>query len=178
MSSSEVIPAVSAESEKHSGYTLLWKALQKFMGDDCPRMAAALAFYTVFSLPPLLVLLVLITSTFVEAGAIEQVLQGQIGGLLGPEGAAQVQSMIRNVERPGAGGPVATLLGSLAFLFGATASFAQLQGAERNLEGGAGPHPRRRQKLLPEAGSFLCDDPGYWISAHGVAGRERAGRSL
>jgi membrane protein len=129
MSSSEVIPAVSAESEKQSGHTLLWKALQKFMGDDCPRMAAALAFYTVFSLPPLLVLLVLITSTFVEAGAIEQVLQGQIGGLLGPEGAAQVQSMIRNVERPGAGGPVATLLGSLAFLFGATASFAQLQGA-------------------------------------------------
>lgn len=129
MASNEVVPAASAEGKNPSGHTLLWKAVQEFMGDGCPRMAAALAFYTVFSLPPLLVLLVLITGTVMEAGAVEEVLQGQIGGLLGPEGAAQVQSMIHNVERPGAGGPVATVLGTLAFLFGATASFAQLQGA-------------------------------------------------
>ena len=92
-------------------------------------MAAALSFYTVFSLPPLLVLLVLLMGMLVEPGTVETMLQGQIGGLLGPEGAAQVQTMIRNVERPGAGGPVAPILGSLAFLFGATASFAQLQAA-------------------------------------------------
>lgn len=108
---------------------VFWKALQEFMGDGCPGMAAALSFYTVFSLPPLLVLLVLITGTFVEPAAVEDMLQGQVGGLLGPEGASQVQMMIRNVKRPGAGGPVATVLGTLAFLFGATASFAQLQAA-------------------------------------------------
>ena len=120
---------MASASHVRRGTNLFWKAAQGFMSDGCPRMAAALSFYTVFSLPPLLVLIVLITGYFVEPGAIEKVLHGQLGDLLGQEGAAQVQTMIRNVERPGAGGPVATLLGGIAFLFGATASFAQLQGA-------------------------------------------------
>ena len=108
---------------------IAWHTVQGFLGDGCPRMAAALSFYTVFSLPPLLVLLALSMGMLIEPRAVDQMLQGQVGGLLGPEGAAQVQMMIRNVKRPGAGGPVATVLGSMAFLFGATASFAQLQGS-------------------------------------------------
>lgn len=129
MSSSDAAQPLPAERAKVPGRNVLWKAIQEFMSDGCARMAAALSFYTVFSLPPLLVLLVLITSTFVDANTVETLLQGQIGGLLGAEGAEQVQTMIRNVERPGAGGPVATILGTVAFLFGATASFSQLQGA-------------------------------------------------
>ncbi len=103
--------------------------MQSFLQDGCPRMAAALSYYTIFSLAPLLVLIVLLTGTVVRTGAVEELLQGQLSGLLGPAGTEQVQTMIRNVERPGAGRPIATALGTVVFLFGATAAFAQLQAA-------------------------------------------------
>lgn len=125
----EAAPVPRAESRGRRGVGVFAKVLQEFVRDGCPRMAAALSFYTVFSLPPLLVLIVLVTGTFVDPAAVEEMLAGHIGRLLGPEGAAQVQTMIRNVKRPGMGGPVATVLGTTAFLFGATASFAQLLAA-------------------------------------------------
>lgn len=133
-----------------------WNTIQSFMQDECPRMAAALSYYTVFSLAPLLVLVVLITGVVVEAGTVEQLLQGELGGLLGPEGAEQVQTMIRNVERPGAGGPLATVLGTAALVLGATAAFAQIQSA-LNTAWKVEPDPTRgdiRNFLLKRVLSF------------------------
>ncbi len=97
------------------------------MGDGCPRLAAALSFYTVFSLPPLLVLLMLLAGAIIEPEQVQSLLQSQIGGLLGAQGGEQVRSMVENANRPGFGSPVATVLGLAAFLFGATGAFAQLQ---------------------------------------------------
>ena len=121
-------PSAAISGVKSTG-NLLWSSLQQFMGDGCPRMAAALSYYTVFSLPPLLVLLMLIAGVFIEPAEVQRALQGQIGALLGPDGANQVQTIISNANRPGTGGPVAVILGIAAFLFGATGAFAQLQGA-------------------------------------------------
>ena len=105
---------------------LLLRTLTEFLRDDCPQIAAALSYYTVFSLPPLLVLLMLVIGAVVDAATVERLLASQVGGLLGNEGAAQVETLIRNASRTQLGGLVA-VLGGVAFLFGATGAFAQLQ---------------------------------------------------
>lgn len=128
---------------------LVWQTLVEFMRDGCPQMAAALAFYTMFSLPPLLLMLMLLTRPFLDPQAVANALREQLGPLLGPEGADQVQALIRNVTPPDGGGAAARVFGVLAFLFGATAGFAQLQNA-LNAAWQVGPDPTRG-----DIGNFL-----------------------
>ena len=62
-----------------SGFELLKSAVSDFMDDECPRMAAALSYYTVFSLPPLLVLLILIAGTVLDPSDVRGALEAQLG---------------------------------------------------------------------------------------------------
>lgn len=92
-------------------------------------MAAALSYYTIFSLPPLLILLVLLAGLIWEPSEIQGRLAREIGGAIGPEGAGQIRSILEHADRPGTGGVLPTILGAAALLFGATGAFAQLQAA-------------------------------------------------
>lgn len=95
--------------------------------DNVSRLAAALAYYTVFSLAPLLVIVVAVAGfVFGEEAARGEIVR-QIQSLIGREGAEMVEALIRDAARPGAG-IVATVLGLLALALGATGTFAQLQG--------------------------------------------------
>jgi membrane protein len=123
------------------GGGLLWQTVSEFMSDGCPQLAAALSYYTVFSLPPLLVLLFMIVGAVVDPATVRELLTGQVGSLLGSQGATQVESLIRNASRPELGGLTA-VLGIAAFLFGATGAFAQLQLA-LNRAWGVAPDPTR-----------------------------------
>lgn len=112
------------------------------MGDGCPQMAAALAYYTVFSLPALLVLVILIVEPLIDPEAIRAAVEGQAGGLLGREAGSQVQTVLENIRRPGQGALFPAVVGIVAFAFGATAAFAQLQNA-LNATWQVGPDPTR-----------------------------------
>ena len=109
------------------GVGLLRATFSEFLDDDCPRMAAALSYYTVFSLPPLLVLLLTLAGIFLDPARVQEMIQSQMGGLMGPQGAAEIQTMLESAERPGNRSGVAAVLGIAALLFGATGAFAQLQ---------------------------------------------------
>lgn len=100
-----------------------------FLDDHCLQMAAALSYYTVFSLPSLLVLLILLGSLFRQSGNFEARLAEEIGSLMGPQAAGQIRTVIENVTLPGAGSWVSWSLGVTALLFGATGAFVQLQRA-------------------------------------------------
>ena len=100
-----------------------------FKDDNAPRMAAALSYYTVFSLPPLLILLTMIAGAFFDPEQIQGRLVQEVGGAVGPEGADQIRTMISTADRPGTGGLLATLLSVAALIFGATGAFGQLQAA-------------------------------------------------
>jgi membrane protein len=103
--------------------------VRKFLADNCAQMAAALSFYAFFSLPPLLILLLLLTGTVLEPAAVQARLLEQVESLIGGAGAVQVAAMLEAVTGEDARGAPGTLLGLGALLFGATAAFAQLQGA-------------------------------------------------
>jgi len=90
--------------------------------------AAALAYYTVFALPPLLILLTLVVGLFWDPGEVQRSLETQFSTLVGSDGASAIRDMLDHAKSPGTG-PVATILGVLALLFGALGAFMQLQGA-------------------------------------------------
>ena len=105
---------------------LIKETFSEFADDDCPRMAAALAYYTVFALPPMLVIILLIAGMVVSPDRVMEVLQQQMS-----EGAAsQVQTMVESANQTVAGGlSAALILSILGLIFSATGAFAQFQKA-------------------------------------------------
>lgn len=108
---------------------LIKATFKEFGEDDAPRMAAALSYYTVFSLPPLLILVVMLAGAILDPADVQGRLVQEVGGVLGQEGAQQIRTMLENASRPGSGGALMTVLSLAALIFGATGAFAQLQGA-------------------------------------------------
>jgi membrane protein len=108
---------------------LVKNAAVGFWKDECPRMAAALSYYTVFSLPPFLILLVTIAATMLDPKDIQGAILAQMKSLLGDQGALQVRAMMENADRPGSGSGLASIFSIGALLFGATGVFLNLQTA-------------------------------------------------
>lgn len=107
--------------------SLLKATLREFMDDEAPRMAAALSYYTVFSLPPMLFLVTMLAGAVWDPSEIQGLLTQEIQRVIGPEAARQIREMIEQVDDPATGGVFAVGLGIAALLFGATGAFAQLQ---------------------------------------------------
>jgi membrane protein len=108
---------------------MLKETVREFLDDDCMRLAAALSYYTVFSLPALLILILMVASVFIDPQTMQGQIRQQMSGLIGESGAGQIQTMIEEANRPDTGGPLAAILGIGALLFGATGAFMQLQAA-------------------------------------------------
>ena len=101
-------------------------AAKDWMDDKAPRLAAALAYYTAFSLPPLLVLLVGLAGLIYGADVVQERLVAQIAGLVGDESAALLGQAITEAQQT-TGTGAAVLIGIGALVFGATGVFGQLQ---------------------------------------------------
>jgi membrane protein len=123
---------------------LLWATTFKFFGDNCSTMAASLSFYTFFSLPALLSLLLTLAGKFMDPNAVQEAVVGQVGTLIGGAGAEQVRTIIAHARRDDQTASIATVLSLLALAFGATATFSQLQGALNRIWR-VKPDPRRNQ---------------------------------
>ena len=98
-----------------------------WVADKVPRLAAALAFYTILSIAPLLVIALSIVGMIFGRTAAEGQLVEQMHGMVGPEGAKAIQSMIAAASGPASG--VAMAIGIVLLLFGASGVFAELQDA-------------------------------------------------
>lgn len=108
--------------------TLATTTVREVMDDDVLSLSAAIAYYTVFSLPPLLVVIIGISGAIFGPDAVQEALAGQIESLIGSDAAESVQAMIANAGDLGNG--IGAKLGGLAaLLFGASGAFGQLQKA-------------------------------------------------
>lgn len=108
---------------------LIRATFRDFRKDDVPRLAAALSYYTAFSLPPLLLLVMLMAGFLWDPQDVQGRLVSEIGIAMGPEAAEQIRSMIEQADRPGSGSVFVTIISIAALLFGATGAFAQVQAA-------------------------------------------------
>ena len=105
------------------------KTFKEWGEDKASRLAAALAYYTVFSIPPLLVVGIGIASLFTERAMVEDQLVGQAGSLMGSRGAEAIETILESAEEPGSSEIIPTLIGFALLLFGASGVFTQLQDA-------------------------------------------------
>jgi membrane protein len=107
---------------------LLKETYAEWSRDNCMRLGASLAYYTIFSLAPMLVIVIGVAGFVFGERAAEGEIVEQLRGLLGPEGAAGVQAMIKNASQAQAG-VVATVVGLGMLLVGATTVFTELHAA-------------------------------------------------
>ncbi len=112
-----------------SMFSILKQTGKDFLDDDCPTMAASLAYYTVFSLPPLIVVILLIASAAFSPAQVQEALQGQFASVMGPRAGEAILAIFENAERPGFSRGIASLLAIGGLLLGATGAFGQLQSA-------------------------------------------------
>jgi membrane protein len=98
------------------------------LDDFAPSMAAAISYYTIFSIAPLLIIVIAVADVLFGADAASGRIYAELAGLLGPAGAEAVQAMVKSASKP-----ERSLLGSIAgvvtLLIGATTVFAELQSA-------------------------------------------------
>lgn len=105
---------------------LLRLAFEEFDGDNGLKLSASLAYYTLFSLAPMLLIVIAIGSIWLGKEAAEGYLYLQFEGLMGKAGAMQLQEMIRNVRISG-DTPWVTAVGLATFFIGATGVFIEIQ---------------------------------------------------
>lgn len=106
--------------------TLLRQSIAQWFEDQAPRMGAALAFYTVFSLAPILVVAMAVAGIVFGQTAAQDQLVNQIRILIGSQSADAVQAMIEASFKPSTS-ILATLIGSLTLLTGAMGALVELQ---------------------------------------------------
>ncbi len=94
--------------------------------DYVSSMGAALAFYTLFSIAPMLLIVLSIAGFFFGLEAARGEIVGQLNHLMGEQGAVAVQALLQTVNQPQEG-MIATIIGSVLLLVGATTVFGELQ---------------------------------------------------
>jgi membrane protein len=129
-------------------WRLIKETIDEWNRDNASQMAAALAYYTVFSIAPLLVIAVAVAgAVFGEEAARGEIVR-QIQGLVGKAGAEVIQTTLANTQNPNAGsGLVASLISIAALLFGASGVFVQLQDS-LNAVWNVAPNPKQGVKAV------------------------------
>ena len=103
-------------------------AVYSWLDDRAPTMGAAIAFYTVFSLAPMLVIVIAVAGLVFGREAAEGALFGELAKLVGPDSAGAVQAMLRSASSTRSG-IIATVFGIGTLIVTATAVFSELQAA-------------------------------------------------
>ena len=109
-----------------TGFRIFKDTFQSFLDDKGLKLSASLSYYTVFSMAPLLLLMISLASIFFGREAIQGQVFGEINGLIGNEAAAQIQDIIKNMELSGKT-TIAIIIGGITLLIGATSVFAEIQ---------------------------------------------------
>ncbi len=110
--------------------TQLWGLIKESVSgwsdDYASSMGAAIAYYTLFSVAPLLIIVIGVAGLVFGQDAAQGAIFDQLRGLLGPEGASAIEGLVKSASEP-AKSTIATIVGVVTLLIGATTVFAELQ---------------------------------------------------
>jgi len=107
-------------------YEVVRQAISNFAKDRVLKLSAALAYYTIFALPPLLLMLISITGIFYGEDAVRGKVFGQINGLVGDKAALQIQEMIKALHLSG-DTKWATIVAIITLILAASGIFGEIQ---------------------------------------------------
>lgn len=105
---------------------LFQETFNEFIDDNAIKLSASLSYYTIFSLPPLLIIIISLSGYFFGSEAVNGELFGQINGMIGNEAALQIQEAIKNVKLSNSN-TFATTIGVIVLIIGASGVFAEIQ---------------------------------------------------
>lgn len=109
-----------------NGFTILKAAFNGFIDDMALKYSASLAYYTVFSLAPLLLLVISLAGIFFSKDAFQGKLFAEIKGIVGADAARQIQDTIKHLEMSGKS-TLSVIIGGGTLVVGATTVFAEIQ---------------------------------------------------
>ncbi|HZQ74584.1 MAG TPA: YihY/virulence factor BrkB family protein [Burkholderiales bacterium] len=109
-----------------NAWKLAKEAVASWSADYAPSMGAALSYYTLFSIAPLLLIVISIAGIVFGPDAARGEIYEQLRGLMGPDGAAAIEKLLQNVNRPREGA-IAAAIGFGVLLLGASSVFGELQ---------------------------------------------------
>jgi membrane protein len=113
-------------------YKTIWSVLRKTLSawnqHEAPRLGAALAFYTILSMAPLVILVIAIVALIFGHSTAQNQLLGQVDNMVGHQGSEAVKGMIDHAQKP-ASGTLASIIGGVTLLFGASGVFGELRSA-------------------------------------------------
>lgn len=107
-------------------WTVIMQAGKGFMKDRIPKLSASLAYYTIFSLGPMMIVILFLADVFWGRQAVEGRIYGQISELVGKNAALQIQEIIKNASLDG-GNHFTAAIGFVTLLIGATTVFSEIQ---------------------------------------------------
>ncbi|PWJ59335.1 membrane protein [Dyadobacter jejuensis] len=107
-------------------FSLLSESFTEFLNDKGLKLSASLSYYTIFSLAPMLLVIISTLSFFMEKSTIQGELFGQLQGLVGPAATQQLQEIIQNAQVSNKS-TLASAIGIATLLIGATGVFAEMQ---------------------------------------------------
>ncbi|MCY7420819.1 MAG: YihY/virulence factor BrkB family protein [Chitinophagaceae bacterium] len=107
-------------------FHVLKDAGKAFSADNGVKLSAALSYYTIFAIGPLLVIVLSLSGIFLGEAAVEGKLYGQIRGLIGSDAAMQVQEIIQNIQKT-KNSTLGAIIGAIVLVIGATGIFAEIQ---------------------------------------------------
>ena len=113
---------------------LLKRSLSGWMDDKALRLSAALAYYSIFSIAPLLVITIGIAGLVLGEKAVSDQLYGELKGYMGARSAEAIQSMVQSASKPSQG-VMATVLGFVMLIVGASGVFGELKDALNTIWG-------------------------------------------
>ncbi len=119
---------VEGQEERYSLRGLLAQTIQKWWADNALRLSAALSYYTLFSIAPLLTIAIAVAGLVVDTTLVEQEMRGQLAGLLGAESAHAIEGMVHSAREP-ATGTITTILSIMTLIIVSTGMFTELQDA-------------------------------------------------
>ena len=111
---------------KNRTHYLIKETFKNFFDDNAPKLSASLSFYTIFSLPPLLLIIIYLCGLLFGFRAIRGTIFEQINGVVGPDAAMQIQLAIRYIRHSQHSG-LAAWVGIITLIIGATGMFAEMQ---------------------------------------------------
>ena len=153
-------------------FDLCRKAVMAWVDDYAPSMGAAISYYTIFSLAPLLVIVIAIAGALFGREAAQGQIVAQLSGLVGREGAVAVAGAAAQRRASRARGWSPALISVAVLLVGATTVFAELQSAlDRIWHVPEKEKPIGRLGRAARAAAVLRPDPGAGLPADGVADR-------
>src|SRR6478752_5463320 len=109
-------------------WSIVRQTFSAWNGHEAPRLGATLAFYTILSLAPLVILVIAIVALIFGHSTGENLLLGQVEGLLGQEGSDAVKEVVEHGQKP-ASDAFAAIMGMITLLFGASGVFGELRSA-------------------------------------------------